>query len=31
VMCFGLSRFAYWLERRTGRRTTVREAPKAPA
>jgi polar amino acid transport system permease protein len=31
VRCFGLSRFAYWLERRTGRRTTVREAPKAPA
>ena len=31
LMCFGLSRFAYWLERRTSRRTTVRSAPKAPA
>ena len=31
ILCFGLSRFAYWLEARTGRRTTAREAPKAPA
>ena len=31
AMCFGLSRFAYWLERRTSRRSTVRSAPKAPS
>ena len=31
VLCFGLSRFAYWLERRSSRRSTVRTAPKAPA
>jgi len=29
AMCFGLSRFAYWLERRLARRTSARTAPAA--
>ena len=35
ILCFGLSRFAYWLERRLARRgiavTHPASAPKVPA